>query len=68
MSKNPDNQGLLAEGFIKVMEAAAFLKVSRAKIYQMMDDGELIYAKFGKSRRLPLRGLREYAEKALVGC
>jgi excisionase family DNA binding protein len=57
---------LVGEGFAKVAEAVQFLGLSRAKIYQMMDAGDLVYAKFGKSRRIPRRALIELAERALV--
>ena len=46
--------------------AARFLGVSRSKVYAMMDAGELTYAKFGRSRRVPRRALLELAEKSLV--
>jgi excisionase family DNA binding protein len=58
---------LIEEGFVTVPEAAKFLSVSRAKVYAMMDQGELAYCKFGKSRRIPRRALQEYAESCLVG-
>jgi excisionase family DNA binding protein len=58
---------LIEEGFVKVPEAAKFLSVSRAKVYAMMDQGELAYCKFGKSRRIPRRALRKYAERCLMG-
>jgi excisionase family DNA binding protein len=54
------------QGFATVMEAAEFLGLSRAKLYLIMDSGQLAYAKFGKSRRIPRRGLRAYAEKCMV--
>jgi len=55
------------DGFVTVGEAAKFLSLSRAKIYLMMDAGELRFAKFGKSRRIPRRALLELAERSLVG-
>jgi excisionase family DNA binding protein len=55
------------DGFATVPEAARFLGLSRAKIYQIMDGGQLTYAKFGRSRRIPRRALHEYARKCLVG-
>ena len=58
--------GLIDEGFVTVPEAARFLGLSRAKVYLMMDAGELPFAKFGKSRRIPRRGLLGLAEKSLV--
>ena len=59
--------GLVDEGFARVGEACEFLGLSRATLYLLMDSGELKYAKFGKSRRLPWRGLREFAERSMVG-
>jgi excisionase family DNA binding protein len=57
---------LVADGFALVREAAAFLRVSRSNLYLMMDSGDLPYARFGKSRRVPWRALREYAERCVV--
>ena len=42
-------QSLVGDGFATVNEAAQFLRVSRAKVYLMMDSGELTYAKFGRA-------------------
>ena len=56
---------LLADGFATVPQAAKFLQLSRAKVYQLMDGCELVYAKFGKSRRIPKRALLEYAQRSL---
>jgi excisionase family DNA binding protein len=56
---------LAEDGFIPVIEAARFLGLSRAKVYQMMDSGELRYAKFGRSRRIPRRALMELAERSI---
>lgn len=76
MSKTPnlipsgaeaDERSITGEGFVTVSEAAKFLSLSRAKIYLMMDAGELRFAKFGKSRRIPRRALLELAERAVVG-
>lgn len=54
-------------GFLTVPQAARFLSVSRAKLYTMMDAGDLQYAKFGRCRRIPAQALREFAERSLVG-
>jgi excisionase family DNA binding protein len=62
-AKKPD---VTADGFADVHEAAAFLSMSRASIYKLMECGDLLYAKFGKSRRIPWRALREYAERCLA--
>jgi excisionase family DNA binding protein len=54
-------------GFLDVAEAGKFLGLSRAKLYQLMDNQELTYAKFGKARRIPRRALLEYAARGMVG-
>jgi excisionase family DNA binding protein len=58
---------LIEGGFVTVPEAAKYLSVSRAKVYVMMEQGELVYCKFGRSRRIPRQALREYAERCLIG-
>jgi excisionase family DNA binding protein len=57
---------LRAERFVTVAEAAKFLGVCRAKVYQIMDAGALKYAKFGASRRIPIQALREYADRCMI--
>jgi excisionase family DNA binding protein len=39
-------------GLRPVHAVANFLSVSRSKVYQLMDSGELPYVKLGKSRRV----------------
>jgi excisionase family DNA binding protein len=63
---NERGDELIGDGFVTVPKAAEFLGVSRAKVYQVMDAGELPYAKFGRSRRIPRRALHEYAQSCLV--
>ena len=58
--------GVIDDGFVDVRFAARFLGVSRSKVYAMMDQKELRYAKFGRSRRVPRRALLELAERSLV--
>ena len=66
-NRTENEQGLVIEdGFVKVPEAARFLNLSRAKVYLLMDAGELAYAKFGRSRRIPRRALMQYASHCLV--
>ena len=57
---------VVARGFATIEEAGDFLGLSRAKIYQLMDAGELRFARFGRSRRLPWSSLHDYAERCLV--
>jgi excisionase family DNA binding protein len=54
------------DGFARVAEAAKFLGLSRAKVYQLMETGDILYAKFGKSRRIPRKALEDYAQRCLV--
>ncbi len=61
MQPNP-----VVSGFATIAEASNFLKLSRAKIYLLMESGRLAYAKVDRSRRIPWRALVEFAEQALV--
>ena len=58
---------LLADGMETPKTAAAFLKISVAQVYRLMEDGELPFAKIGRSRRIPRRALVELAARSLVG-
>jgi excisionase family DNA binding protein len=62
----PGPAACVDEGFVDVAGAAEFLRLSRAKVYLLMDAGELRYAKFGKSRRIPWAALKQFAESRLV--
>jgi len=63
-----DRDSLVADGLDTVAFAAEFLKLSRAKVYQLMDSQALAYCKIGRSRRIPRRALLRYAEKCLAAC
>jgi excisionase family DNA binding protein len=58
---------IVAKGFADVEEAMAFLGLSRAKIYGLMDDGSLRFAKFGRAKRILRRALEKYAVSCMVG-
>ena len=58
--------GVTEEGFVSVPEAARFLHLSRSKVYALMDEGKLTFAKFGRCRRIPRRALAEFAEQSLI--
>jgi excisionase family DNA binding protein len=49
-----------------VEEAARFLRVSRSKLYQIMDKGEVEYIKLGRRRRVPDRMLLELVKRSTV--
>jgi len=57
---------LIAGGFASIEDAMEFLSLGRAKIYQLMNDGELAAARFGRSRRIPWTSLHAYAAKCVV--
>jgi len=58
---------LVAEGLVTVQVAARFLSVSRSKLYEMMNLGELQYVKLGRARRVPRRALVDLAASRLRG-
>src|SRR5207247_2220522 len=58
--------GANIEGFATVTEACQYLRVSRATLYKIMEEGDLQYAKMRRSRRIHWSALRAYAQKSLV--
>jgi len=62
-----DSVKLVADGLLTVREASEFLHLSRSKIYELMDSGELCFAKLGRSRRIPRRAVVELAARELTG-
>ena len=58
---------LVADGLMTVRECSEFLHLSRSKIYELMDAGDLCYAKLGRSRRIPRRAVVELAACELRG-
>ena len=54
------------DGLMTVPEAVAFMRVSRSKIYNLMDSGQVPYAMIGRCRRLSKRALLEYLIKQTV--
>ncbi len=62
-----EHTDLVADGLLTVREAADFLRISRSRLYELMDRGELIYLKLGRSRRIPRRAVIELAARGLRG-
>ena len=62
-----DSAELVADGLLTVRECGEFLHLSRSKIYELMDAGDLCYAKLGHSRRIPRRAVIELAARELRG-
>ncbi len=53
--KDAKRAELVADGLLTIREVAEFLHLSRSKVYELMDAGDLCYAKLGRSRRIPRR-------------
>jgi excisionase family DNA binding protein len=60
MAENATVEPVLAT----IMEAARYLRLSRAKVYEMMNDRTLASVRLGGSRRIPWSTLRELVEKS----
>jgi excisionase family DNA binding protein len=56
----------LGQGLVRVSEATRFLAVSRSKVYELMDAGQLPFVKLGRSRRIPRQALVELVRRHLV--
>lgn len=52
-------------GLATVAEAAAFLSISRSKVYQLLQSQELNSICIGKSRRIPRQALIEFVEQQI---
>ena len=64
----PDQpERLVADGLMRIPDVARFLGLSRAAVYQLMDRGELPWARFGRARRVPRRAVVELAARCLRG-
>lgn len=57
---------LAADGFLSVADAEAFSGLKKSKLYALMSNGELPYAKIGAARRIPKRALIEFLAQNLV--
>ena len=61
------NTRIVEKGLMRIAEVARFYGVSRAKVYQLMDRGELAWVKLGRARRIPRRAVVELAARRLIG-
>jgi excisionase family DNA binding protein len=57
---------IVAAGLDRVDEVARFLGLSRSYIYELMERGELVYVKVGRSRRIPHHAVLQLAARHLV--
>jgi len=53
------------QGFATVEEVSAFLRVSRAKVYQMVESGSLPHVRIGHSVRVPYKALEKLVASAV---
>jgi excisionase family DNA binding protein len=53
-------------GYATVKEVAQFTGLSVAKLYVLMGQGQLRYAKVGKSRRIPWSDARAFMERHTI--
>ena len=56
----------VADSLHPVTRVAAFLSLSRSKVYAMMDAGELPFVKFGKSRRIRWSDVQKLVDQNTV--
>ena len=52
---------------LRVPEVARMLSLSRSRVYEMTQTGELPHIRMGKSVRVPHSGLLRYLERRTVG-
>ncbi|MCW5829293.1 MAG: helix-turn-helix domain-containing protein [Deltaproteobacteria bacterium] len=64
---NNNSLKLVDAGLVRIDECCRFLGISRAKLYEVMDQGELPYVKIGRSRRIPQQAMKEFAASRIVG-
>ena len=63
---NTAQHELIADGLQRISEAARFLGISRSLVYQLINSGRLPTVRIGRSRRIPIRAVRELAVNSLV--
>ncbi|MBN8625972.1 MAG: helix-turn-helix domain-containing protein, partial [Planctomycetes bacterium] len=51
----------------RVPEAARFLSVSRSLIYRLINSGVLPTVRIGRSRRIPIRAVIDFAADQMAG-
>ena len=63
---NSTNNEIISDGLERISEAAAFLGMSRSHVYRLIRGGVLPSVKIGKSRRVPIRAVRDLALNSMV--
>ena len=67
MAPIDERREVVADGLLRISDASKFLGLSRSKLYQLMDRGELPFVKIGRARRIPRRAVIRLASEALHG-
>jgi excisionase family DNA binding protein len=57
---------IVTEGLQRISETARFLGVSRSLIYQLINAVVLPTVRIGRSRRIPIKAVRNFAADNLV--
>jgi excisionase family DNA binding protein len=61
-----NNHEIVTEGLQRISETARFLGISRSLVYRLINAGLLPTVRIGRSRRIPIRAVRELAAKNLI--
>jgi excisionase family DNA binding protein len=56
---------LVTEGLQRISDTARFLGVSRSLVYRLINSGVLPTVRIGRSRRIPIRAVREWTASNL---
>jgi excisionase family DNA binding protein len=60
------NDEVVADGLQRISEAARFLGISRSLLYRLINNGVLPTVRIGRSRRIPIRSVRDFAARNLM--
>lgn len=66
MNINECHPDFLSDGLERIADSARFLGMSRGQIYKLINLGMLPSVKLGRSRRVPVRAVRDLARAHLV--
>ena len=58
-----DQVSQLADGLVRVKDAAQYLAVSRGHVYRMMNNGQLAWVQLGDARRIAMKSVVDYVNK-----
>ncbi len=64
MNMLPEHE-LISGGLQRISETARFLGVSRSLVYRLINTGALPTVRIGRSRRIPILAVREFASTNL---